>query len=312
MLHTLTQAAKQLLRRFAARHEVGVYQAIESDSLLLRSQKRVEAQRAIQRKEAKALRAARKAETEAREARKAARAAAAAEAAGEVKAPAVEVVAEVPVAEPEIAKPAKAKPVKKGKAKKAEAAQGDSRTLFVTEQAAESKINLEVDSGLVSDWMEEGELLFLDVREVTELLDGHLDGALLMPQDAVERRYQEIKKDQKTVIYCMSGARSLQVATLLRARGYGDIWSMTGGFGSWVAQGGDYVTPPAEAPLRLTQSVRLSSRGRKRLSREEAVHGTVQEINGEDKGLRYTIAVPLEDGGVEWVRDLRRSDLALA
>lgn len=60
----------------------------------------------------------------------------------------------------------------------------------------------------------------LDVRTAQEFAAGHLDGAVNIPVDQVEARLPEIPRDRPVVVYCRSGARSRNAASVLRRSGY--------------------------------------------------------------------------------------------
>lgn len=294
-LQDLKELAQTLTHHLRHHRQVGVFEPLDHEnSLLLRSQRRIEAERNLLNERKAAERAAR----QARMAKKAQVAEATAKATEATPAPTE--AAPVPAQELQTELPLE-------QASAPEAPK--EKKLFVTEQVAQSEINLEVDSGLVSDWLSEGRaLLFVDVREVAEFFDGHLEGALLMPQDQVERRWQEINLEQTTVVYCLSGAHSLAVANTLRSKGHKDAWSMTGGIGSWLAQGGQQLSPPVDADFRLCDPLRLSQQAAERLARP-VVQGTLQEVRATDDGLRYTLGVPGQGGGLERISDLSREDL---
>lgn len=60
----------------------------------------------------------------------------------------------------------------------------------------------------------------LDVRTAEEFAAGHLEGAVNIPVDQVEARLPEIPRDRPVVVYCRSGARSRNAASVLRRSGY--------------------------------------------------------------------------------------------
>ena len=71
----------------------------------------------------------------------------------------------------------------------------------------------------------------LDVREPMEwdaINLAHL-GAVLVPMREVPGRMDEIPRDRPVVVYCHTGARSLEVAKLLAAEGYRDVRNLEGG-----------------------------------------------------------------------------------
>lgn len=71
----------------------------------------------------------------------------------------------------------------------------------------------------------------LDVREPAEWQAMNLRslGAVLVPKGEVPERLQEIPKDRPVVVYCHSGARSLDVARVLAAAGYDGVRNLEGG-----------------------------------------------------------------------------------
>ncbi|MDE2975038.1 MAG: molybdopterin-synthase adenylyltransferase MoeB [Gemmatimonadota bacterium] len=78
----------------------------------------------------------------------------------------------------------------------------------------------------------------LDVREVAEWRNlnlAHL-GAVLLPMREVPGRLDEIPRDRPVVVYCQSGARSLEVAKLLAAEGYADVRNLEGGIAGVAAR----------------------------------------------------------------------------
>lgn len=76
----------------------------------------------------------------------------------------------------------------------------------------------------------------LDVREVMEWQNVNLahQGAVLVPMREVPGRMDEIPRDRPVVVYCQSGARSLEVAKLLAAEGYEDVRNLEGGIAGVV------------------------------------------------------------------------------
>lgn len=80
--------------------------------------------------------------------------------------------------------------------------------------------------------VERGALL-LDVRTAQEYASGHLDGAVNIPIDQLERRLDEVgPTDREVVVYCEVGARSAYAATVLERAGYGKVVDL-GPMGAW-------------------------------------------------------------------------------
>jgi rhodanese-related sulfurtransferase len=76
----------------------------------------------------------------------------------------------------------------------------------------------------------------LDVRELGEWEEGHIPNATLIPLGQLERRMNEIPKDQEVVIVCRSGNRSAQARDILKNAGFTNITSMGGGMNQWIAK----------------------------------------------------------------------------
>jgi rhodanese-related sulfurtransferase len=78
---------------------------------------------------------------------------------------------------------------------------------------------------------------FIDVREPWEFAAAHIDGALLMPMgDVPARAHQELDPDERLVILCHHGQRSLNVAVWLRNQGFEQAQSLRGGIDAWAIQ----------------------------------------------------------------------------
>jgi sulfur-carrier protein adenylyltransferase/sulfurtransferase len=77
--------------------------------------------------------------------------------------------------------------------------------------------------------------LFIDCRLPHEHAITHIEGALLMPLQQLTERIGELsgREQEKIIVHCRSGARSLQFAQVLRQKGFNDVTSMAGGILLW-------------------------------------------------------------------------------
>ncbi|MFK3937211.1 rhodanese-like domain-containing protein [Alkalihalobacillus sp. NPDC078783] len=74
----------------------------------------------------------------------------------------------------------------------------------------------------------------VDVREPREYDGGHILGARNIPMSQIRQRINEFRTDQPIYIYCQSGARSRQAASIIRKkRGNTDIYQLKDGFRKW-------------------------------------------------------------------------------
>ena len=94
--------------------------------------------------------------------------------------------------------------------------------------------------------------LVVDVREQSEWDEGFIPGAVHVPRGFLESRIAGVAKpDQRIVVSCAVGARSLLAAQTLRQMGYTDVSSLAGGFGDWKRGGHAF-----DVPRRLTDAQR--------------------------------------------------------
>ncbi|NKZ06008.1 MBL fold metallo-hydrolase [Actinomadura latina] len=73
----------------------------------------------------------------------------------------------------------------------------------------------------------------LDVRNVGELADGAIAGAVTIPLAELPGRLAEVPADRPVAVYCAGGARSSVAASLLRAAGRTEVCDLLGGYNAW-------------------------------------------------------------------------------
>jgi len=77
---------------------------------------------------------------------------------------------------------------------------------------------------------------FIDVREPWEFSAARISGSVLMPMgDVPARAHQELDPDERLVIVCHHGQRSLNVASWLRNQGFEQAQSLRGGIDAWAS-----------------------------------------------------------------------------
>jgi len=77
--------------------------------------------------------------------------------------------------------------------------------------------------------------VFLDCRLPNEVAITTINGATLIPLQQLGTRINELKtrENEKVIVYCRSGGRSLQFAQILKNNGFKDVKSMAGGILLW-------------------------------------------------------------------------------
>lgn len=73
--------------------------------------------------------------------------------------------------------------------------------------------------------------ILIDVRSHQEYREGHLQGAINIPDFEIANRIQrEIpKKNQLIILYCQYGGRSKTASLIIRKLGYTNIYNLYGG-----------------------------------------------------------------------------------
>ena len=73
--------------------------------------------------------------------------------------------------------------------------------------------------------------ILIDVRSSQEYKEGHLQGAINIPDyDITKRVEREIpKRNQQIVLYCQYGGRSRNAMTVMKKIGYNNVYNLYGG-----------------------------------------------------------------------------------
>ncbi len=77
--------------------------------------------------------------------------------------------------------------------------------------------------------------VFIDCRLPNEFAITNIPGATLLPLQQLPARFSEIKgnANEKVIVFCRSGGRSMQFAKMLKQQGFKDVKSMAGGILLW-------------------------------------------------------------------------------
>lgn len=75
----------------------------------------------------------------------------------------------------------------------------------------------------------DGSVTLLDVRTVTEVSRGKIDGFINIPLDSLRERMNEIPKDKPIYVHCHSGLRSYIACRILTGNGF-DCYNLAGGW----------------------------------------------------------------------------------
>lgn len=99
-----------------------------------------------------------------------------------------------------------------------------------------AELPLEIDCHGVSHLREQGDdFLFLDCREQSEHEAAAIPGTTLLPMSEIQDRAEELEpyRQQRIVVHCHHGGRSLRLTRWLRQQGYPHVQSLAGGIDEW-------------------------------------------------------------------------------
>ncbi len=98
-------------------------------------------------------------------------------------------------------------------------------------------LDFEISPTDAATLLTESKARFIDVREPWEISTASIGGSVLMPMgDMPARAHQELDPDERLVILCHHGQRSLNVAVWLRNQGFEQAQSLRGGIDAWSTQ----------------------------------------------------------------------------
>lgn len=105
----------------------------------------------------------------------------------------------------------------------------------------------EIEVAELNGLLQAGEqtLRVIDVRQPAEIAAGTVPQAEAMPMHTIPLRVSELKKDEKLVLVCRSGARSAQACAFLQQQGYDQVFNLRGGMMGWAGSGLPITLPQA-------------------------------------------------------------------
>lgn len=83
--------------------------------------------------------------------------------------------------------------------------------------------------------LDEGKAEIIDVRNLSEYEEGHIDGAKHIMLGTLKNRLDEVPEG-KLIMQCRSGVRSAIGTSILMAKGYKDVVNLAGGYERWVKE----------------------------------------------------------------------------
>jgi rhodanese-related sulfurtransferase len=98
-------------------------------------------------------------------------------------------------------------------------------------------LDFEISPSDARELLRDNKARFIDVREPWEVATAHIDGAVPIPMgDVPSRAHQELDPDERLVVLCHAGVRSMNVTVWLRNQGFEQVQSLRGGIDAWSVE----------------------------------------------------------------------------
>jgi len=98
-------------------------------------------------------------------------------------------------------------------------------------------LDYEISAAEAAELLTEKKARLIDVREPWEVATAHIEGSLPMPMgDVPARAHQELDPDERLVVFCHAGVRSMNVTVWLRNQGFEQVQSLRGGIDAWSVE----------------------------------------------------------------------------
>jgi len=95
-------------------------------------------------------------------------------------------------------------------------------------------MEFEITAAEAAALLKEKKARLIDVREPWEFATAQVEGGVLMPMGEVPARaHQELDPDERLIVMCHAGVRSMNVTVWLRNQGFEQVQSLRGGIDAW-------------------------------------------------------------------------------
>ncbi|HUB28606.1 MAG TPA: rhodanese-like domain-containing protein [Terracidiphilus sp.] len=95
-------------------------------------------------------------------------------------------------------------------------------------------LDYEISASETAALLREKKIRLIDVREPWEVAIAAIEGSVTMSMGEVPARaHQELDPDERIVVFCHAGVRSMNVTQWLRNQGFEQVQSMRGGIDAW-------------------------------------------------------------------------------
>ena len=98
-------------------------------------------------------------------------------------------------------------------------------------------LDFEISPADAAALLKDRQARLIDVREPWEFSTAHVEGGEPMPMgDVPARAHQELDPEERLLLLCHHGVRSMNVTVWLRNQGFENAQSVRGGIDAWSAE----------------------------------------------------------------------------
>lgn len=94
-----------------------------------------------------------------------------------------------------------------------------------------------IDAATLKQWVDQQQVILVDVREPSEFAEGCIPGAKLVPLSKFDPLQIPLADNCTLVLYCRAGGRSAAAAQRLFEAGFDSVTHLDKGIGAWLRAG---------------------------------------------------------------------------
>lgn len=125
----------------------------------------------------------------------------------------------------------------------------------MTTQPTNNRLQL-VNAETLKQWLEQKQVILVDVREPSEHAAERIYGAKLVPLSQFDVSQIPLESDKTIVLHCQSGNRSAQAANKLLTTGAETVIHLEGGLNAWKLSGYS-IQADKNAPISMFRQVQI-------------------------------------------------------
>lgn len=80
-------------------------------------------------------------------------------------------------------------------------------------------------------------VIIVDVRASPYYEEGHLPGAINLPEEEIAERWSELSPEETYLLYCGGNSQSINVGNILYGKGFSRLYRMVDGYAAWRRAG---------------------------------------------------------------------------